>query len=74
MRTESSLLGHGRQTRILRKALIVTRTSGRLVSSLVKHIGVGGLGFDSQPRQIEHSVANGSPPLRRSCGAVLPRR
>ena len=33
------------------------------------------VGFDSRPSQIEHSVANGSPPLR--CffkAAVLPRR
>ena len=45
----------------------------RPVSSVDKSIGAGGLGFD--PRgEIGHSVANGSPPLRRSFGAVLARR
>ena len=34
----------------------------------------GGLGFDSKASQIRHSVANGSPPLRRFLRAVLPRR
>ena len=37
-------------------------------------ICAGGLGFDSRAGQIGHSVANGSPPLRRFFGAVLPRR
>ena len=36
--------------------------------------GEGGLEFNSQAGQIEHSVANGSPPLLRFFGAVLPRR
>ena len=41
-------------------------------SSVIKHndIGVGGLGFDSEEGQIKHSVANGSPLLRRFFGAV----
>ena len=35
-------------------------------------IGSGGLGFYSRAGQIGHSVANGSPPLRRFFGAALP--
>ena len=34
----------------------------------------GGLSFDFQIGHIGHSVANGSPPLRRFIGAVLRRR
>ena len=33
-------------------------------------IGAGGLGFDSTAGQIEHNVADGSPPLRSFFGAV----
>ena len=32
-------------------------------------IGAGGLGYDSGVSRIGHSVANGSPPLLRSCVA-----
>ena len=32
----------------------------RLVSSVVKHVGAEGLGFDSRVGQIGHSVTNGS--------------
>ena len=48
----------------------------RPVSSVVKHMafGAGDQGFDSRAGQIEHSVANDSPPLRRFYGAVLSRR
>ena len=43
---------------------------------VVKDIAIGtrGLGFDSRAIQIGHSVANGSPLMRRLFGAVLPRR
>ena len=46
------------------------------VCSVYKHIAidVGGLGFDYRVGQIGHSVANGSPPLRRFFGAVLLKR
>ena len=45
-----------------------------LAQLLSAHVsGAGGLRFDSQANQID-SVANGSPPLRRFFGAVLPRR
>ena len=37
-------------------------------------IGAGGMGFDSRAGQIGHSVAYGSPPLRRFFRAVLSRR
>ena len=37
-------------------------------------IGAGGLGFENRAGLIKHSVANGSPPLRRFFGAVLLRR
>ena len=37
-------------------------------------INAEGLGLNSQAGQIEHSVANGSQPLRRFFGAALPRR
>ena len=37
-------------------------------------IGAGGSGFDSRAGQIRHNAANGSPPLQRFFGAVLPRR
>ena len=52
------------------------KTPNWMVSSVDKHktIGVGGLGFESQAGQIRHSVANGSPPLRRFFGAVFFRR
>ena len=45
-------------------------------SLAVDHIAMGarGLGFDYRAGQIGHSVANGSLPLRRFFGAVLPRR
>ena len=36
--------------------------------------GAGGFGFDSRADQIGHNAVNGSPPPRRSFGAVLPRR
>ena len=36
--------------------------------------GTGGLGFDYRDDRIGQSVANGSPPLRRFFGSVLPRR
>ena len=47
-----------------------------IASAVVNHIaiGAGGTAFDSQAGQIEHNVANGSPPLRRFFGAVLPAR
>ena len=55
-----------------------------LVSSVAVQriaIGAGGLAFNSRAGQIDHSVgqsglvkSNGSPPLRRFFGAVLPRR
>ena len=32
-----------------------------------------GLGFNSRAGQIDHSVANGSPPLRRFFGVALPQ-
>ena len=44
------------------------------VSAVVKDIGAGSLGFDSQAGQIGHCVANYSPPLRDFFGAVLPGR
>ena len=37
-------------------------------------IGAGGLGFHFRVGQIRQSVANGSPPLRRFFGAMLPKR
>ena len=37
-------------------------------------IDAEGLGLNSQAGQVEHSVANGSQPLRRFFGAMLPRR
>ena len=37
-------------------------------------IGAGGLGFNFRVGQILHSVASGSPPLRRYVRAGLPRR
>ena len=37
-------------------------------------IGAGGLGFDSQAGQMEHSVVNSLLPLRCFFGAVLSRR
>ena len=37
-------------------------------------IGAGGVRFEFRVGQIGHSVVNGSPPLRRFFGAVLPRR
>ena len=37
-------------------------------------IGAGGLGLDSLADQVGYGFANSSPPLRRSFGAVLPRR
>ena len=45
-------------------------------SAVVKDVAVDaeGLGLNSQDGQIRHTVANGSPPLRRFFGAVLPRR
>ena len=48
----------------------------RPVSSVVKHVAIGtrGLGFDSRTGQFEHRVTDGSPPLRRFFGTVLPRR
>ena len=39
-----------------------------MVQDLV--IGARDLGFDSRASQIGHSVANGSPPLRRFCVAL----
>ena len=33
-----------------------------------------GLGFDYRSGQVGHGIANGSPPLLRFFGAVLPRR
>ena len=36
-------------------------------------MGAGGLEFESRGGQAVHSVANGSPPLRRFFGAALPR-
>ena len=36
--------------------------------------GVEARGFDSRVGQLSHSVANGSPPLRRFFAAVLPSR
>ena len=41
----------------------------RTVGGVVKHIaiGAGGLRFGFRAGQIEHSVANCSPPLRRLC-------
>ena len=36
--------------------------------------GAGGWGFDSRTGKIQHSIAIGSPPLRRFFGAVLPLR
>ena len=43
------------------------------VSCSLKHIaiGVGDLGFDSRASQLRRSVTDGSPPLRRSFGAVI---
>ena len=47
-----------------------------MVSLVVKHTTIGArvLGFDSQAGQIEHSVANDSPPLQKFFGTVLARR
>ena len=46
------------------------------VDVVVKHTSNRALDFrfDSRPGQIGHSVANGSPLLRRFFGAVLPKR
>ena len=46
------------------------------VGSVVKYIAIsaGGLWFESRANQVEPNFANGSPPLRRFFGAVLPRR
>ena len=43
------------------------------VGVVVKDIGIGveGRRFDSWAGQIKHSVASGSPPQRRFCGAML---
>ena len=48
----------------------------RPADAVVKHIANSAAGrkFDSRAGQIEHSVANGSPPLRRFIEAVLSRR
>ena len=43
------------------------------ISSVVDCYRCGGLGLKSRVGQIEHSIANGSSPLRRFFGAVLPR-
>ena len=48
--------------------------AGRSAQLLCSRYWCGGLGFGFQVGQIEHSVGNGSPPLRRFFGAVLPRR
>ena len=47
----------------------------RSCSVVIKDIAIDaeGLGFNSQAGQIGHSVANGSPPLRRFFGAALPK-
>ena len=39
----------------------------------IAHAG-GGLRFNYRAGRVKHTVANGSLPLRRSFGAVLPRR
>ena len=43
---------------------------------VIKNIAIDeeDVGFDSRTRKIWHSFANGSPPLRRFFGAVLPKR
>ena len=48
----------------------LVRRPGGLV---LKHIAIGarGLGFDTLAGHVGHSVAYGSPPLRRFFGAVL---
>ena len=45
-------------------------------NAVVKDVAIDaeGLGFSSQAGQRGHTVANGSPPLRRFFGAVLTRR
>ena len=48
-------------------------TKASSVRSVVKHAGAGGLELDSLAGQIEHSVANGSAPLRWFFGTVLLR-
>ena len=50
--------------------------SGQPVVVVVGGIAISAedVGFDYQVGQIRHSVANGSPPLLRVFGAVLPRR
>ena len=54
--------------------------TGCMVRAIAKNTAVdaGGLGFNSQAGQIEHSVASGSPPLRRlfeaiCCPSSMPR-
>ena len=56
----------------LKKSLKLT--NGRLSCSAHAVLDAGGLGFESRAGQIGQNVANGSPPLVRFFGAVLPRR
>ena len=48
----------------------------RYLEAIVKDVATDAesLGFNSQVGQIEHTAANGSPPLRRFFGAELSRR
>ena len=50
----------------------ITEMSSRLAQLIA--VGAGGLGFDFRAGHISHSVANGSPLLRRFFVALLPRR
>ena len=55
--------------------LIIFHQTGRLKRSAEDvAIDAEDLRFNFQTGQIGHSVANGSPPLRRFFGPVLPKR
>ena len=60
------------QNRLICTRYIVNRPVSSGVKSIV--IDSGGLEFNSRTGQIGHGVANGSPPLQRLYGAVLPIR
>ena len=63
VRVESSTFDHGRR-----------KNDAPNHSATLPTIDVEGLGFNSQAGRIGHTVANGSPPLRRFFGAALPMR
>ena len=55
--------------------ILLKINSIKVFNSVVKQIAVGaeGLWFSSGDGQIEHSVANGSPPASQFFGTVSPR-